>query len=427
MKKTIRIIGMAALCFLNSRAGAQTTPLKIGDTVPDVIINSIQNYKTASVKLSDFKRKLLIIDFWATWCGPCVAMIPKMNALQKEFDDKLQFLSVTYQPEKEAIPFLSRLDKQNSGHSNLPLVFSDKELKSLFPHQTLPHYVWINGNGKIVSITGYDAVTSDNIRKQLTQGSFETYVKKDAVSKYNYNEPLFLDSQKADLVRTQSVLTGYMEGFGATTSHNVHSTNPSLRKKITITNLSMVRLYQVAMSKGTGKYTWHKTILEVNDTSKVRNRSSGAKYREWLSKGSGFCYELILPDKYSDPFGIMEQDLNRYFVDYTARIEKRFTEVLVLQKTSSSDLIKTKGGTPRTKIDATSCLLSNKKLDVLNSWVDNYLKPVIDETGYGANVDIELTANMDDISSINNELSKYHLQYIPAIREIEFLVIRDKD
>ncbi len=428
MKKTIQIIALATLClFLEIAVVAQTTILKIGDKVPDITIDNIRNYKTTKAKLSDFRGKLLILDFWATWCGPCVAMIPKMNGLQKEFGDKIQFLSITYQAEKEAMTFLSRLDKQNSSHSNLPLVFGDKLLKNLFPHQTLPHYVWIDKDGKVVAITGYDAVTADNINTQLTQGGFETLLKTDAISNYDYNDPLFLDPQKANLVRTQSVLTGYIEGLRAASSHNVNSTNAGLKKKITATNLSMVRLFQVAMGKGTGQYTWDKTILEVSDTTKVRNRSSGSKYIEWLSNGNGFCYELILPEKFTDPFAIMEQDLRRYFLNYTATIERKPSEVLVLQKTSSSDLIKTNGGTPSTKIDATGCWLINKNLSVLNRWVDSYLKPVVDETGYDGNVDIELTANMDDLNAINKELSRYHLQYISATREIEFLVIRDKN
>ncbi|MES2875460.1 MAG: redoxin family protein [Bacteroidota bacterium] len=427
MKKTIKIIAMAMLClFLSGLAYAQTQALNVGDQVPDITINNITNYKTTSAKVSDFKGKLLIIDFWATWCGPCVAMVPKMNALQKDFGDKIQFLSVTYQAQKDVEAFLNRLEKQNSSHSELPVVFGDKQLKALFPHQTLPHYVWIDSEGRVATITGFDAVTSENIKKQLSQGSFETRIKKDVILNYDYSTPLFLDPNKAKLVRTQSVITGYIEGHRAAASYNVNSTNPDLRKKITATNLSMVRLYQVAMSKGTGKYTWDKTILEVSDTTKVRNRSSGSKYREWLSEGNGYCYELILPEKFSDPFAIMEQDLNRYFQNYSATIEKKPAEVLVLQKTSSSDLIKTKGGTPSRRIDATGCWLSNEKLSILNRWVDSYLKPVVDETGYQGNVDITLSADMDDLSAINKELSKYHLQYVTATREIEFLVIRDK-
>ncbi len=68
--------------------------IQIGQQVPDLLLTNLHNYRdkqgnlSSSAKISDFKGKLLILDFWATWCSPCVAMIPKMDSLQQEFKDK---------------------------------------------------------------------------------------------------------------------------------------------------------------------------------------------------------------------------------------------------------------------------------------------------------------------------------------------------
>src|SRR5690606_32513427 len=75
-------------------------PLKIGDTIPGALWNlPLQMVKagqegSTTVMLKDYKGKLIIIDFWATWCTPCVAMIPKVDSLQQAFAPQVQFISV---------------------------------------------------------------------------------------------------------------------------------------------------------------------------------------------------------------------------------------------------------------------------------------------------------------------------------------------
>ena len=177
MKKTIQIIVLAALClFLSSAARAQMTPLKIGDLVPDITINNIINYKTTSAKLSDFKGKLLILDFWATWCAPCVSMIPRMDSLQKQFDSKIQFLSITSQNAAVVESFRTKLQKQKNAVYSLPEVLEDKTLRGMFPHSTLPHYVWIDQRGVVREITEFKEVNAQNIEKFLLEGNLEAAV-----------------------------------------------------------------------------------------------------------------------------------------------------------------------------------------------------------------------------------------------------------
>src|SRR6184192_849229 len=51
-------------------------------------------------KEPDRKGKFVLIDFWATWCGPCRKAIPELNALHKKFGDKLVVIGISAEPEK---------------------------------------------------------------------------------------------------------------------------------------------------------------------------------------------------------------------------------------------------------------------------------------------------------------------------------------
>src|SRR5579872_3883205 len=113
MKKFILFGILAALCpFL--RVAAQSNDsvpgLRPGDRVPDLAVSHVIHYPSDSLRLSDFRGKLLVLDFWATWCSPCVAMVPVMDSLQKEFAGTVQFLPVAYQPASVVGPFIAKLE-----------------------------------------------------------------------------------------------------------------------------------------------------------------------------------------------------------------------------------------------------------------------------------------------------------------------------
>jgi thiol-disulfide isomerase/thioredoxin len=165
---------LISFCIIVSSASAQSKivkPLKIGEAVPNLTF-SMLNYKKASAKISDFKGKILILDFWSTWCANCIEEFPKLTTLQEEFKDSIVILTVGFQQfsENNILHFINTR-KGTERELKLPtavIAANDKTLEKLFPHQGLPLEIWIDKKGKFIAATDQFCVTFENIHKLLT-------------------------------------------------------------------------------------------------------------------------------------------------------------------------------------------------------------------------------------------------------------------
>ena len=107
----------------------------------------LTDIKGRVLTVADYKGKVLLVNFWATWCVPCRAEIPDLVKLQRQYRSKgLRIVGVTYPPEKisEVRSFVSQLKM------NYPVVMGTKETKTLFtPSETLPMTIVIDSSGEV--------------------------------------------------------------------------------------------------------------------------------------------------------------------------------------------------------------------------------------------------------------------------------------
>lgn len=431
MYKTIKIIVLATLC-LNFSSKAQdnkaidvtTKGLQIGQKIPQI------------ESLSKYKGKLIILDFWATWCSPCIAMIPKMEALQEQFDGKVQIIPVTYQSKEIVAPFLQKLHKGKV--SNLPEITGDKELQRLFPHIYLPHYVWIDQTGIVAAITGYEEVNAGNIEKMLlTTGNHPSgqpsllKQKQDLKIAYNSQKPLMARGNGTDgsSLLFHSVLMPYTEGIQG--GYRLGKLDNPKYQRITALNSSILTLHKIAYGEKLAYYGRSKTVLEVKDPEPISYTSNDGLMGDWMKSGHGYCYELLVDTAFKgNRFELMKEDLKRFFPQYSTKIEKRKAVCYVLVRTSPADKLRSKGGTELTRFDVTGCLMQNMYLQRFISQLETkYLQlstmPFVNETNYLERVDMTINAPLGNIKAINIELAKYDLQFIEAEREVDMMIIYD--
>lgn len=103
-----------------------------------------------TVRLSDYRGKVVLVNFWATWCPPCRAEMPDLVRLQrKHAKEGLQIIGITYPPEKKTrVREFARKLKVN-----YPIILGTRETKARFSsEETLPLTVVINRDGKVSDI-----------------------------------------------------------------------------------------------------------------------------------------------------------------------------------------------------------------------------------------------------------------------------------
>ncbi|MCS4229122.1 TlpA disulfide reductase family protein [Sphingobacterium sp. BIGb0165] len=150
--------------------------LKPGDKIPDAVWNqSLElnyfNGKKRTIKFSDLKGKLILLDFWSTGCPSCIEGIPKMEWIQQRFLDNIQVIMVNSKRNKDTAKRIkTRFEKFKADFNftpSLPTVLDDTIFTALFAHNTLPALAVVDTNGVFIAMTSSHSLTDKNIQALL--------------------------------------------------------------------------------------------------------------------------------------------------------------------------------------------------------------------------------------------------------------------
>jgi len=393
-------------------------PLSVGDVVPDLLISNVHNYKSTTIQLASLKGKAVIIDFWASWCGSCMATFPELEKLQKEFDGRLKIIMVNdYFPDSsdKIKSFLKKREERTELPFTLTYALRDTALRQLFPYRQIPHDVWLDATGKVAAITSASEVNSENIRSFLKNGNIQLPLKDDS-RMFNAAYPLLSGNNGDNSFLYRSVITGFKDGLGSTIGQKADSSGKISR--IYVINAPLIALLGKAYPE----------VFRIPITRMVIKTDSQTNFLISNPKAPWFCYELITkPSSPKQIQSFMQQDLYRWF-RVTAKNKEENINCYVLKINNNYPLKTAKAGKSQLDVEPETAhkIFTNQPVISLIRLLERITnKTIVDETGLNGKLNLSIPRNIYDFSldQINQFLDENGFRMVSAVRRMKAIVI----
>lgn len=145
-------------------------PQKTKNPIYDLIGKAMPSFKLKDFKNNwfdseNFKNKVVLLDFWEVWCGPCIESMPKIETLHNKYASKgLLILGVVNDPEN--IEASRNIIKKSA--LSFPTLIGNEKIKQAFKLNTIPLYMLVDRKGTIIFISeGYSEIIEEAILKAL--------------------------------------------------------------------------------------------------------------------------------------------------------------------------------------------------------------------------------------------------------------------
>lgn len=175
-----RLLCLAITCLMFSMGSLRAAEvLGIGDAAPKLEVNEF--VKGEAVK--EFKPgQVYVVEFWATWCGPCRATIPHLSKLQKQYGDKVTFIGVSVweRDASKVVPFVKEMGEKMEYRVATDKVGKDedpsdgpmaKNWMTAAEQDGIPASFIVNGEGKIAWIGHPGEI--DKVLEEVVAGTYD--------------------------------------------------------------------------------------------------------------------------------------------------------------------------------------------------------------------------------------------------------------
>ncbi len=163
--QTVRLLGLAALAVAGSGAGAAVTP---SGGAPDFTLPSLTG---PNLRLQEQRGRVVMINFWATWCGPCRVEMPHLSRLYEKYRGSgftVLAVNIDEDPNKAA-------SLANQLGMRFPVLLdADKKVSRLYDLSTMPSTILVDRDGRVRYVhrgyhDGYENTYDQQIRELLRE------------------------------------------------------------------------------------------------------------------------------------------------------------------------------------------------------------------------------------------------------------------
>ena len=364
----------------------------------DIEFTNLLNAPVKSARLSSLKGKLVILDFWATWCGSCIEAMPHLKALQAKYRNSLQVIAVGNETVERTMQFLQ------SRPSNLWFaVDSGRSISALFPHQMIPHDILIGKDGQPLAATSPENITDAVIDSLLAGAKVHLPEKKDNL--LSYEDLIKQNFYAADTVMYRFKIQGEING-GPGLSHTWLDQPAFSGRRLTCINLPLTTLYMLAY----GDFPFSRTIDQVKEG---RNAPT-------------YCVDLIVPRPDSLQTSLRRELAARF--DLQAKVEPMTKEVQVLRIVDSAKF----KSIPRNISGKRTYMVMHGAIDQQSMTMSDLAKCLesygtgkltVDKTGNREKLDIKISWQPENPQSLLNVLSSIGLGLTKEEQTVDMLII----
>ena len=154
-----------AISLLFSSLAMSQSGYKVNDATKNFQVNKILNYTLSSSTFQQLNDKLLVVDFFGTWCIPCIRALPKLSALQEKYKMQIKIILVSDEPAEKLLAFIG---KQKD--FALPVIVDEQAIfTKLFQPPAYPYTAIVGKNGKVLAISAQEEMNEISIDKWLKE------------------------------------------------------------------------------------------------------------------------------------------------------------------------------------------------------------------------------------------------------------------